>query len=125
MIRPQYELKGGFMPHYLQQVAYSREGWEAVVANPQNRIEAVRPAVEKLGGKIVSAWFSFGDYDIVVITEMPDNVSAAALAMAFAAGGACKSVQTTPLISPEEAIQALKKARDCGYEPATAGSLAA
>jgi uncharacterized protein with GYD domain len=113
------------MPHYLQQVAYSREGWEAVVANPQNRIEAVRPAVEKLGGKIVSAWFSFGDYDIVVITEMPDNVSAAAIAMAFAAGGACKSVQTTPLISAEEAVQALKKARDCGYQPAAARALAA
>jgi uncharacterized protein with GYD domain len=113
------------MPHYLQQVAYSREGWEAVVANPQNRIEAVRPAVEKLGGKIESAWFSFGDYDIVVITQMPDNVSAAAIAMAFAAGGACKSVQTTPLISPEEAVQALKKAHDCGYRPAAATSRAA
>jgi uncharacterized protein with GYD domain len=106
------------MPHYLQQVAYSREGWEAVVANPQNRIEAVRPAVEKLGGKIESAWFSFGDYDIVVITEMPDNVSAAAMSMAFAAGGA-------PLISPEEAIQALKKARDCGYRSAAAATRAA
>jgi uncharacterized protein with GYD domain len=113
------------MPHYLTQVAYSREGWEAVVANPQNRIEAVRPAVEKLGGKIEAAWFCFGDYDIVVISEMPDNVSAAAMAMAFSAGGACKSVLTTPLISAEEAVQALKKARDCGYEPASTRSLAA
>lgn len=108
------------MPHYLQQVAYSREGWEALIANPQNRIEAVRPAIEKLGGKIESAWFSFGDYDIVVIAELPDNVSAAAIAMAFAAGGACKSVQTTPLISPEEATQALRKAKDCGYRPVMA-----
>lgn len=107
------------MPHYLQQVAYSPEGWSALVANPQNRIEAVRPAIEKLGGKIEAAWFSFGNYDIVVITELPDNVSAAGIAMAFAAGGACKSVQTTPLISPEEAQQALKKARECGYRPAT------
>ena len=107
------------MPHYLQQVAYSCEGWEALVANPQNRIDAVRPAIERLGGKIESAWFSFGDYDVVVITELPDNVSAAAIAMAFAAGGACKSVQTTPLISTDEALQALKKARDSGYRPAT------
>jgi len=113
------------MPHYLQQVAYSREGWEALVANPQNRIEAVRPAIEKLGGRIETAWFSFGDYDVVVISELPDNVSAAAIAMAFAAGGACKSVQTTALISPEEAVQALKKAKDSGYRPATARSRAA
>jgi uncharacterized protein with GYD domain len=107
------------MPHYLQQVAYSREGWEALVANPQNRIEAVRPAIEKLGGKIESAWFSFGDYDVVVITDLPDNVSAAAIAIAFAGGGAIKSVHTTPLISAEEAIQAIKKAGECGYRPAT------
>jgi len=108
------------MPHYLQQVAYSQEGWNALVANPQNRIEAVRPAIEKLGGKIEAAWFSFGNYDIVVITQLPDNVSAAGIAMAFAAGGACKSVQTTPLISPDEALEALNKARECGYRPATA-----
>lgn len=113
------------MPHYLQQVAYSREGWEALVANPQNRIEAVRPAIEKLGGKIESAWFSFGDYDVVLIADLPDNVSAAAIAMAFAAGGACKSVQTTPLISADEMVRALKQARDCGYRPATVASRAA
>jgi len=81
--------------------------------------------IEKLGGRIESAWFSFGDYDIVVITELPDNVSAAAIAMAFAAGGACKSVQTTPLISADEAVQALKKARECGYRPATSTTRAA
>lgn len=113
------------MPHYLQQVAYSREGWEALVANPQNRIEAVRPAIERLGGRIESAWFSFGDYDVVVITDLPDNVSAAAIAMAFAAGGACKSVQTTPLISADEAVQALRKARECGYRPAMTEARAA
>jgi uncharacterized protein with GYD domain len=113
------------MPHYLQQVAYSREGWEALVANPQNRIEAVRPAIERLGGRIVQAWFSFGDYDVVVISDLPDNVSAAAIAMAFAAGGACKSVQTTPLISPEEAVQALRKAAESGYRPATVTTRAA
>ena len=79
------------MPHYLHQVAYSREGWEALLAHPQNRIEAVRPAIEKLGGKLETAWFAFGEYDVVVVTELPDNVSAAAIAMAFAGGGSCKA----------------------------------
>ena len=60
-----------------------------------------------------------------MIVDLPDNVSAAAIAMAFAAGGACKSVQTTPLISPEEATQALKKAKECGYRPVTATTRAA
>ena len=106
------------MPHYLHQITYSREGWQTLIAQPQNRVEAVRQAIEKLGGKIISAWFAFGDYDVLVITEMPDNVSAAGLAIAFAGGGACKSVHTTPLLSAEEALQAMKKAGESGYRPA-------
>jgi uncharacterized protein with GYD domain len=113
------------MPHYLHQVAYSREGWEALLANPQNRIEAVRPVIEKLGGKLETAWFAFGEYDVLVVSELPDNVTAAAIAMAFAGGGACKAVQTTPLMSAEEALQAFKKAGECGYRPATITTRAA
>lgn len=105
------------MPHFLHQVAYSREGWEALVQHPQNRIEAVRPAIEKLGGKIKTAYFAFGDYDVVVITEFPDSITAAAISIAFAGGGSCKSVNTTPLLTTEEAMQALEKAGKAGYKP--------
>jgi len=109
------------VPHYLIQVAYNSEGWQALVKNPQNRVEAVRPAVEKLGGKIENAWYSFGDYDVTLILQMPDNVSAAALSIAFAAGGALKSVKTTPLLTATEALEAMKRAGGSGYHAATAG----
>src|SRR6476619_6047403 len=109
------------MPHYLQQIAYSIEGWKTLVKKPQNRIEAVRPAIEKLGGKIENAWFAFGDYDVVLIIQMPSNVDAGAIAMAFAAGGACKSVKTTPLLTADEAVEAMKKASSAGYRAVTAG----
>ncbi len=108
------------MAYYLEQVAYSAEGWQALVNNPQNRIEAVRPAIERLGGKIESAWYAFGEYDVVLIVQMPDNINAAAIAMAFAAGGACKAVKTTPLITIAEAVEAMKKASTSGYRAATA-----
>lgn len=108
------------MPYYLQQVAYSTEGWEALVDKPQNRIEAVRPAIEKLGGKIESAWFAFGEYDVVLIIQMPTNVDASAIAMAFAAGGACRNVKTTPLLTIDEGVKAMEKAAGAGYHAATA-----
>jgi uncharacterized protein with GYD domain len=107
------------MAHYLWQIAYSAEGWSALVKNPQNRIDAVRPAVEKLGGKIDSAWFSFGEYDIVAIVQFPDNVSAAAFAIAVAAAGTIKAFKTTPLLSTAEGVEAMKKAGGSGYKPAT------
>jgi uncharacterized protein with GYD domain len=108
------------MPYYLQQVAYSIEGWNALVKKPQDRIEAVRPTIEKLGGKIENAFFTFGDYDVVLIVQMPTNVDVTAIAMAFAAGGACKSVKTTPLLTIDEAVEAMKKAAGSRYRPATA-----
>ncbi|MGH9430873.1 MAG: GYD domain-containing protein [Terriglobia bacterium] len=106
------------MPLFLEQVAYSTQGWSALVNKPQNRVEAVRPAIEKLGGKIIGAWFAFGDYDVVLVTEFPDNASAAAISMAFAAGGACRDLKTTPLMTVEEGLKALQQAGKCGYQPA-------
>jgi uncharacterized protein with GYD domain len=86
-----------------------------MLQNPQDRIAVVAKAVENLGGSVVGGWLSFGDYDTVAILEMPDDVTAAAFSMAVAAGGACKSVKTTPLLSVEEGIEAEKKATKAGY----------
>ena len=44
-----------------------------------------------------------------------DNVTAAAAAIAATAGGACKSLKTTVLMSVDEGIQAMKKAGGAGY----------
>jgi uncharacterized protein with GYD domain len=55
------------MPKYLLQVAYTPEAWASLIKSPHNRLEAVRPAVEKLGGKIETGWFCFGDYDLVAV----------------------------------------------------------
>lgn len=108
------------MAVYMLQIAYTPEAWAAMVKKPQDRIEAVRPAVEKFGGKIVCGYLAFGEYDVVAIFEMPNNVSAAAFAMAIGAGGACNKVKTTPLMSTKEGVDAMKKAGGSTYKPATA-----
>ena len=105
------------MAHFLVQVSYSPEAWASRVKQPQNRIGVVSAAVEKLGGKVINGWLSFGDYDTIVILDMPDNIAAAAFAAAIAAGGSCKSVKTTPLLSAEEGVAAMKKAGTSGYQP--------
>ena len=109
------------MPQYLTQVAYTDQAWQSLVSNPQNRFDALRPVFEKLGGRIINAWFAFGDYDVVLISELPDNVSAAALAIAASAGGACKSIKTTPLMNATEGVEAMKRAAASGYRAPTSG----
>jgi uncharacterized protein with GYD domain len=108
------------MAHYLVQVAYTPEAWTAMIKNPQDRSEAVEGAIKKLGGKMERFWMSFGEFDVIAVVEMPSDVAAAAFAMAVAAGGACRNVKTTPLLSTKDGIEALKQAAKSGYKPATA-----
>ena len=103
------------MASYLLQVGYTPEAWAAMISNPQDRSAAIKTPVEKLGGRVERFWLSFGDYDVIGVVEMPDSVSAAAFSMAVAAGGACRAVRTTPLLSSSEGLEAMKKAATCGY----------
>ena len=99
------------MPVYMYQAAYGAESWATQIKNPQNRVEIVgRQMCEAVGGKFIGAWLCFGDYDVVLIAELPDNESMAAMALAVAAGGAIKVSKTTPLLTGTEGIGALKKA---------------
>lgn len=103
---------------YLAQASYTAEALSAMIKNPQNRSEVVRQIIEKLGGRLEGFWFTFGEYDVALVFEMPDNVNAAAFSMAVSSGGALKALKTTQLITPEEAMAAMKKAAKSGYKPA-------
>lgn len=105
------------MASYLFQVAYTPEAWGKLIKKPQDRAGLVSKAIEDLGGKLISIWYAFGDYDVIGIFEMPGNIEAAAFSTAASAGGALRSVKTTPLLTPEEGAEALKKAASCGYKP--------
>src|SRR5215475_9113176 len=113
------------MPRFLHQVSYTPEAISRLLSNPQDRFEAVRGPIEKLGGKLENGYFAFGEHDAILITEMPDSVSAAAIALAFAAGGSLRSCVTTPLLTTAEGLDAMRKAATCGYKPVTAAAGAA
>jgi uncharacterized protein with GYD domain len=105
------------MAHYLMQVGYTSDAWKTLLKKPVDRTKAIRPVIEKLGGSIEGAWFAFGEHDLVIVIEMPDNVSAAAFSLAASAGGAVRSLVTTPLLSITEGLAAMKRAAQIGYRP--------
>ena len=99
------------MALYMYQAAYTPESWAAQLKNPQNRVESVGRAVcEAVGGKFVGGWLCFGEYDFVIIADVPGNESMAAIAVAVAAGGAIKASKTTALMTGAEGVNAMKKA---------------
>src|SRR4051795_351438 len=109
------------MPLYMYEAAYTAESLAAQLKNPQNRADAVgHAACEAVGGKLVGSWYCFGDYDLILIADVPDNESMAAIALAIAAGGAIKAGHTTTLMTGAEFVDALKKSEAVakGYKAA-------
>jgi uncharacterized protein with GYD domain len=105
------------MPAYLAQVAYTNDAWRTQVGNPQSPLDRVKSVAEGLGGTFEAIYYAFGDYDIVAIIQFPDNESAAAFSLAAQAGGAVKAYKTTPLMSIDEGLGAMRKAASAGYRP--------
>jgi uncharacterized protein with GYD domain len=105
------------MAFYLIQVAYNNSAAKTLVANPQTREDAIRKTCASLGGKLQSFFFSFGEYDVAIIAELPDNAAAAALALATAAKGAISKCHTTVLLTATEGLDAMKKAQKVDYTP--------
>ena len=109
------------MSLYMYQLAYTSESLAAQVKEPQDRIErAAKPVLKAIGGKLIVAGYCYGDYDVVIIFEAPDDQAAAALALVVGAGGAVKAAKTTKLLSGEDWIAALTKAKGImsAYKPA-------
>jgi len=92
------------------QFSYKSETVGNLIKNPEDRSVAVKQLIEKLGGKMLAFYYSYGDYDGLIIAEMPDNVSGLATTMAAFAAGGTAGIKTTILISVEDAVAAMKKA---------------
>ena len=103
------------MPLYMTQFSYTPEAWAALLRIPTDRSEALGRLAEQLGGKLVSLYYAFGDYDGVIVIEAPDDVTAAAVVLAAVSPGHVKTVKTTRLLTVEEAMEAMRKAGGATY----------
>jgi len=105
------------MPFYLTRFSYTPETWARLTKNPEDRREAARKYIESVGGKLHGFWYAFGAYDGYCLWEAPDNVSMAAVAIAISSGGALSKFETTALLTVEETLDALGRARAVAYRP--------
>ena len=97
------------MAKYMIQGNYVGEGVKGLLKEGgSKRRAAVEKLIGSLGGKVESLYYAFGATDIYGVVDMPDNVSAAAVALTVNASGAV-AIQTTVLMTPEEMDEATKK----------------
>jgi uncharacterized protein with GYD domain len=107
------------MPKYAVFFSYSGATWARMINSPGDRTAAVRRLADSVGGSIESMYWMFGTHDGIVIADLPDSVSAAAVSVAVASTGAFAHVQTHELLSQEQLGQVLQKASDAtqAYQP--------
>jgi uncharacterized protein with GYD domain len=100
------------MPKYLVQASYVGEGLKGLIKEGgTSRKETVTRVIEGMGGKMETFYYAFGDFDVIGIADMPDNVSSVAFSLAVNASGGINA-KTIVLITPEEIDAATKKAID-------------
>jgi len=102
------------MPLYMTRVSYTSEALAALTRNPENRGKAFGGLTETIGGRLVSFYNSFGEYDVLVIYEAPDE-STAAIVLAAISPGHLSRVKTTVLLSAEKGVEAMRKAGEATY----------
>jgi uncharacterized protein with GYD domain len=103
------------MPKYLAHASYTVEGVKGLIKDGgSKRREVVEQLTKGLGGTLEAFYYAFGDDDVFVIFDLPDNVSATAASLVINAAGAAK-VKITVLLTPEEVDQATKTSVD--YRP--------
>jgi uncharacterized protein with GYD domain len=103
------------MPKYLFQASYVGEGIKGLLKEGgSKRRETVEQTIKGMGGTLEAFYYAFGEDDVIAISDFPDNINAAALALMINASGAVE-LKTTVLMTPEEVDQATKKTID--YRP--------
>jgi uncharacterized protein with GYD domain len=104
------------VPKYLWKASYTSAGARGIAKEGgSGRVEAVKQATESVGGTLDAFYFAFGGADAYVIADLPDNETAAAVALTVN-GSDRASVETIVLITPEEMDAATKKNVD--FRPA-------
>jgi uncharacterized protein with GYD domain len=103
------------MPRYLIRASYTPATWANLIRNPEDRAEGVSKLAQSVGGRLESLYFAFGEDDVYVIIEAPDNVTAAALSLAASSSGSFSRFSTTVLMTSAEAKEAMQKAGTIPY----------
>ena len=98
------------MPKYLVQASYSQSGLQGLIKEGgTSRRAAIDSLIKGMGGSMEAFYYAFGDEDIYVIADLPDDASATAVSIAVGAAGTTGGLKTTVLVTPETVDEAVKK----------------
>ncbi len=98
------------MTIYITQGNYTSEAIRGLMNKPEDRTEEIAKLVAATGGKLLSYYATFGEYDFMLITEGPNEMDAAVPLLVAAGTGGVAHLKTTIAIRPADMKHVLGKA---------------
>ncbi len=103
------------MALYMTQFSYTGEAWATLAKQPADRRAGLQALFDQVGGRLIELYYSFGDYDGVVLFEAPEDTAAVASLVAVLGPGHVKAIKTTKLLAVEDTMEALQRAGELSY----------
>lgn len=100
------------MPIFITQGRYSREALKGMIAKPEDRADAVSRLIAKAGGRMLGLYFTFGEFDFLLIAEMESETQMAAALLAAGSGAGVTDLRTTLAMTSTDATGAFAAAAD-------------
>lgn len=95
------------MPTYVTLVKWTEQGIKSIKDVP-GRLEAAGKIIEAMGGKFTDTYITMGEYDMVVVSEGPNDEAVTAGTLGIASRGYVRTV-TMRAFTPAEFAEILKK----------------
>jgi len=105
------------MRRYMIQATTTPQGAAALLQKPEDRTEAIRPIFEAVGGSLEHYYLSLAENAIIMIANVPDEVSLGALMVAFFARAPWASFRAMPIMTASESVEVFKRAANIAYRP--------
>src|SRR5262249_7163958 len=100
------------MPKFMFTASYTVDGLHGLLTDGgSGRVDAARKTVDSLGGHLDAMYFGFGDQDVYILCDLPDNRAGTAVSLAVGAAGGVNT-KTVVLLTPEEVDRATRQAVD-------------
>ena len=109
------------MPIFISQGRYSHSAIKGMIARPEDRSKAASRLIKEAGGKLLSYYLTFGEYDFLLVAEAPNEGAMASAVLAAASGGGVTDLRTTLAMTPADAMKAFEAAAGLAQSFKSAG----
>jgi uncharacterized protein with GYD domain len=109
------------MPIFISQGRYSHSAIKGMIAKPEDRSKAASRLIKEAGGRLLSYYLTFGEYDFLLVAEAPDESAMASAVLAAASGGGVTDLRTTLAMTPADAMKAFEAAAGLAQSFKSAG----